>query len=176
MKKELCYHLGKITKPHGLKGEMQIWLDVDEPENYVGLEALYLDQKGELVPYIVEEIQIRGKKSIIKIENVNKIEDTEKLVNLDIFLPLKKLPKLRGNRFYYHEVIGYSIFDGVNHIGELKSIYESTGQDLFAIDKEEIEILIPIVDSFLKGIDHEEKKIVLSLPEGLIDVYLNPEK
>ncbi len=174
MKKDQCYHLGKITKPHGLKGEVQIWLDVDLPEAYETLEALFLEQKGELIPYIIEQIQIRGKKSILKLEDFKKIEDTEKIVGLEVYLPLKKLPKLKGKQFYYHDVIGYEVCDKTpeNKVGKLAAIYESTGQDLFAVLKDEKEILIPIVDDFIVSIDHEAEQIVVSVPDGLIDLYL----
>jgi 16S rRNA processing protein RimM len=175
MKKEQCYHLGKITKPHGLKGEVQIWLDVDLPEAYEDLEALFLETKGEMVPYIIEQIQIRGKKSILKLEDFKKIEDTEKIIGLEVYLPLKKLPKLKGNQFYYHDVIGYTVFNESveNEVGKLTAIYESTGQDLFAILKDEKEILIPIVDNFIVSIDHESQSIVVNVPDGLIDLYLS---
>jgi 16S rRNA processing protein RimM len=177
MQKSDCFSLGKITKPHGLKGEVIIWLDVDNPENYEDLDAVFLELKGQLVPFLIEEIQIRGKKSIVKFEDIDTIEKTDTIIDAPAFLPLKALPKLKGNQFYYHEVIGYEIFDDKNQktLGELKSIYESTGQDLFAIDINESEVLIPIVDDFIKAVDHKGKRISVSLPDGLIDIYLGQE-
>lgn len=176
MQKSDCFALGKITKTHALKGEVIIFLDVDVPENYDNLEAIFLEIKGQLVPYIIEEFQARGKKSIIKFEDINSIEEAEKIVNADVFLPLKALPKLKGNQFYYHDVIGYEIKDitSGNTIGSLKAIYESTGQDLFAIEFEGKEILIPIVDDFIHQLNHDQKCIEVILPDGLLDVYLNP--
>ncbi|MBK6978761.1 MAG: 16S rRNA processing protein RimM [Cytophagaceae bacterium] len=175
MKKNECYSLGKITKSHGLKGEVTIYLDVDQPENYKKLDVILLDIKGELIPYDVEKIQIRGKKSILKLKEITSIEETEKVVNAEVFLPLIALPKLKGNRFYYHEIIGYNIYDSNSEkeIGKIKAIYESTGNDLFAVDHNGVEILIPIVDQFIKKIDHQNTTIELNIPDGLVDVYLN---
>lgn len=175
MKKNECYSLGKITKSHGLKGEVTIYLDVDQPENYKKLDVILLDIKGELIPYDVEKIQIRGKKSILKLKEITSIEETEKVVNAEVFLPLIALPKLKGNRFYYHEIIGYNIYDSNSEkdIGKIKAIYESTGNDLFAVDLNGVEILIPIVDQFIKKIDHQNTTIELNIPDGLVDVYLN---
>lgn len=175
MQKSECFSLGKITKPHGLKGEVTIWLDVDVPENYIGLEGLFLEIKGQLVPFIIQELQVRGKKSIVKFEDINSIEATESIIDAQAYLPIKKLPKLKGKKFYYHEVIGYLLYDknSDKELGELKAIYESTGQDLFAVDIDESEVLIPIVDNFLESIDHETKRITVSLPDGLLDIYLN---
>jgi 16S rRNA processing protein RimM len=176
MQKSECYFLGKVTKPHGLKGEVTVWLDVDNPDYYNGLEAVFLEVKNQLVPYIIQEIQIRGKKSIAKFEGIEKIEATDTIVGSEMYLPLNKLPKLKGKQFYYHEVIGFEIYDIklMKSLGSLKAIYESSGQDLFAIDHNETEILIPIVDEFISKIDREGKKIEISAPDGLLDVYLNP--
>ncbi len=173
MQKSECFSLGKITKTHALKGEVIIYLDVDFPEEYEDLEAIFLDIKGQLVPYIVEELQIKGKKSILKLEDINSIDDAYKIVNCDVYLPLTALPALKGNQFYYHEVIGFEIFDTNTQstVGKLKAIYESTGQDLFAIDMDEKEVLIPIVDEFIKKVDRENQSIHVQLPDGLIDVY-----
>jgi 16S rRNA processing protein RimM len=111
----------------------------------------------------------------VKFEDINTIEATEMIIDAEAYLPIKKLPKLKGKQFYYHEVIGYKIFDNTTQkdLGELKAIYESTGQDLFAVDINESEVLIPIVDDFLDSVDHATKQINVSLPDGLLDIYLN---
>lgn len=175
MQKSECFALGKITKTHALKGEVIIYLDVDQPESYQNLEAVFLDIKGQLVPYIIEEIQVKGKKSIVKFEDISSIEEAESIVNTDAYLPLSALPELSDNQFYYHEVIGYEMIDAGNGqpIGTLKAIYESPGQDLFAIEIEGKEALVPIVDDFIVEIIHTEKKIKIVLPDGLLDVYLD---
>ncbi len=176
MQKSECFSLGKITRTHALKGEVIIFLDVDSPGDYSDLEAIFLEIKGQLVPYIIEELQIKGRKSILKLEDINSIEEAEALVNAPVWLPLSALPELKGNQFYYHDVIGYEIHDisSGTRIGTLKAIYESTGQDLFAIDVEEKEVLIPIVDEFIHKIDRENQRIEVKLPGGLLDVYMNP--
>lgn len=176
MQKSECFALGKITKTHALKGEVILFLDVDAPEYYSELEAIFLEIKGQLVPYIIEELQMKGRKSILKLEDINSIEEAEGLVNAPVWLPLTALPELKGNQFYYHDVIGYEIHDVASdtRIGKLKAIYESTGQDLFAVDVDDKEVLVPIVDEFIHKIDRENQKIEVKLPEGLLEVYMNP--
>jgi 16S rRNA processing protein RimM len=178
MQKSDCFSLGKITKPHGLKGEVNIWLDVDVPEYYSNLEALFLEIKGQLVPFIIQQIQVRGKKSIVKFEEINNIEATDSIINAEAYLPITSLPKLKGAQFYYHEVIGYQIRDtsSKQNVGPILAIYESTGQDLFAVDIEGVEVLIPIVDDFLISVNHTEKTISVKIPDGLLDIYLTQKK
>ncbi len=176
MQKSECFALGKITKTHALKGEVILFLDVDEPEDYDSLEAIFLEIKGQLVPYIIEELQMKGRKSILKLEDIDTIEQAEPLVNAPVWLPLTALPELKGNQFYYHDVIGFEILEAPSGspVGILKAIYESTGQDLFAIERDGKEVLIPIVDEFIRKIDHPGRRIEVELPEGLLDIYLNP--
>ncbi len=175
MTKEDCYLLGKLTKTHGLKGELAIWLDVDYPEDYEELDSVLLEIKGELVPHFVEEIQIRPNKSIIKFEDIDTIEDAQKLVNCDIYLPEDNLPELEDNhQFYYHEIIDFDIIDEVKgKLGKVLAVYTSERQDLIAMQYEGTEILIPIDDDIVKTVDREKKELYTSLPDGLLEVYLN---
>jgi 16S rRNA processing protein RimM len=174
MTKEDCYLLGKITKTHGLKGELAIWLDVDYPEDYEDLDSVLLEVKGELVPYFVEEIQIRPNKSIIKFEDIHTIEEAQKLVNCDIYLPEDNLPELEDNdQFYYHEIIGYTVVDATKgELGKVLAVYTSDRQDLIAMQYEGKEVLIPIDDDIVKTVDREKKELYTNLPEGLMEVYL----
>lgn len=174
MTKEDCYLLGKITKTHGLKGELAIWLDVDYPEDYEELDSLLLEIKGELVPHFVEEIQIRPSKSIIKFEGINSIEEAQKIVNCDIYLPEDNLPELEDNdQFYYHEIIDFTVVDEEKgKLGKVLAVYTSDRQDLIAMQFEGKEILIPIDDDIVKTVDREKKELYTLLPEGLLEVYL----
>ncbi|UTA66226.1 ribosome maturation factor RimM [Emticicia sp. 21SJ11W-3] len=175
MTKEDCYLLGKITKTHGLKGELAIWLDVDYPEDYEELDSVLLEIKGELVPHFVEEIQIRPAKSIIKFEDIDTIEEAQKLVNCDIYLPEDNLPELEDNdQFYYHEIIDFTVVDNVKgKLGKVLAVYTSDRQDLIAMHYEGTEILIPINDDIVKTVDRDKKELYTHLPEGLMEVYLD---
>ena len=83
------------------------------------------------------------------------------------------LPKLTGNKFYFHEVIGFEVEDKrLGYVGEIQSINDSTAQPLFEVLKGDAEILIPMIDHFLVKIDRENKKVIMDLPEGLIEMYL----
>ena len=83
------------------------------------------------------------------------------------------LPKLEGNKFYFHEVIGFEVEDKrLGIVGEIQSINDTTAQPLFEVLNDGIEILIPMIDHFLVKIDRENKKVIMDLPEGLIEMYL----
>ena len=75
-----------------------------------------------------------------------------------------------GNKFYFHEVLGFTIKDtNFGDVGILQAINDSTAQSLFEIDRDGIEILIPMNDEFIIKVDRENKTILVETPEGLID-------
>jgi 16S rRNA processing protein RimM len=174
MKKEDCFYLGKIVKKYSFKGELLIKLDTDQPELYEDLDALFVDVRDTLIPFFIESSQLHKSDLLrVQFEDVYTEADADSLLKSDVYLPLEFLPKLEGNKFYFHEVIGFAIKDkNFGEVGVLKGINDSTAQALFEIDRNGIEILIPMNDEFITKVDRTNKTIFVDTPEGLIDLYL----
>ncbi|MCC1483061.1 ribosome maturation factor RimM [Winogradskyella immobilis] len=176
MKKEDCFYLGKIVKKYSFKGELLAKLDTDEPDLYDNLDAIFLDLRGNLVPFFIEASQLHKSDLLrLKFEDVDTEADADALIKTELYLPLKLLPKLEGNKFYFHEVIGFVIEDkNYGTVGTLSGINDSTAQSLFEINKNGVEILIPMNDEFIVKVDRDNKTIIVETPEGLIDLYISP--
>jgi 16S rRNA processing protein RimM len=177
MKKEDCFYLGKIVKKYSFKGELLAKLDTDQPELYENLDAVFIQVRNSLIPFFIESSQLHKSDLLrLKLEEVNTEEDADSLLKSELFLPLELLPKLEGKKFYFHEVIGFTIKD-VNYgdVGTVKGINDSTAQALFEIDKDGVEILIPMNDQFIIEVNREQKTISVETPPGLIDLYLDNE-
>ena len=174
MNKEQCFQVGRIAKVHGLRGEVNVVLDVDYPEDYEGLEHLFLEQKGRLVPFFLEHFVIQpGGKALAKFEDLNSLEQVESLVGSEVFLPLAELPELEEDQYYYHELIGFEVFDETKGlIGPVQIIYDLETQDLLGVTHQGKEVLIPIQDGIITKVDKAAKKVYCQLPEGLLDIYL----
>lgn len=174
MQKKDCFYLGKIVKKYSFKGEVLVKLDTDEPELYENIEALFVDLRNNLVPFFIESSQLHKSELLrIKFEEVDTEEDADSILKCDVYLPLQFLPKLDDDQFYFHEIIGYTVEDlNFGTVGIVKSINDSTSQALFEIDRDGIEILIPMNDAFIKKVDKKKKLIIVETPEGLIDLYL----
>lgn len=175
MKKEDCFYLGKIVKKYSFKGELLAKLDTDEPDLYSNLDAIFVDLRGNLVPFFIESSQLHKSDLLrIKFEDVDTEPDAESLLKTDLYLPLDLLPKLEGNKFYFHEVIGFTIKDSnYGEVGIITAINDSTAQALFEVDRNGVEILIPMNDEFIVKVERESKIIEVKTPEGLIDLYLD---
>lgn len=175
MRKKDCFYLGKIAKKFSFKGEVLAYLDTDEPELYQDLESLFVEINKELVPFFIENSRLqKGEWLRIKFEDIDSEADADQIMGKEIYLPLNMLPKLEGNKFYYHEVIGFTIVDKrLGAVGQIQSINDSTAQPLFEVTKGDIEILIPMIDQFIVKVQRETREIHMDLPEGLVDLYLS---
>ena len=174
MRKEDCFYLGKIAKKFSFKGEVLIYLDTDEPELYENMESVFVEFNKNLVPYFIENSNLhKGDFLRVKFEDVDNEADADEIIGCEIYLPLNMLPKLEGNKFYFHEVIGFEIEDQrLGVFGKIVSINDTSAQPLFEVVNGSVEILVPMIDQFLVKIDRENKKVIMNLPEGLVEMYL----
>src|SRR5690606_12574855 len=176
MRKEDCFYLGKIVKKYSFKGEVLVKLDTDEPEIYENMESVFIALGNNLVPFFIEECSFHKSDLIrLKLEDVTSEADADLLIKSELYLPLGFLPKLTGNKFYFHEIIGF-VMEDINQgkLGVIKGINDSTAQALFEIDKDGKEILIPVNDDFIVKVDRDTKKIIVDTPEGLVDLFIEP--
>lgn len=174
MKKEDCFYLGKIVKKYSFKGELLAKLDTDEPDLYDNLDAIFINVRDRLIPYFIEHSQLHKSDLLrLKFEDVDTEEDADALMKAELYLPLAALPQLEGNKFYFHEVIGFTIIDkNFGEVGRITSINDSTAQSLFVLDRDGQEILIPMNDEFILEVNRANKTISVETPEGLIELYL----
>ena len=171
MKADLCFELGHVIKNHGIKGELLIFLDVDDPPKYEGLDSFFIEIKGKLVPYFIEAFKLQGTRAIVKLEDVNDIEHAKELSSSKIFLPLDLLPDKGENEFYLHEIIGFTIIDHESgRLGTIKQIYEANGNRLAGMNYHRKEILIPLNRDFIGRVDKKKKELHMNLPDGLLDL------
>ena len=174
MRKEDCFYLGKIAKKFSFKGEVLVYLDTDEPELYENMESVLVEFNNNLVPFFIENSSLHKNDFLrVRFEEVNTEEDADAILNKSVYLPLTMLPKLSGNKFYFHEVIGFEIEDKrLGIFGIIQSINDTSAQPLFEVLNGDVEILVPMIDQFLVKIDRDNKKVTMDLPEGLVEMYL----
>ena len=174
MTKEECFYLGTIVSKFSFKGEVLAKLDTDNPQDYISLESVFVLQGNKLVPFFIENAQLQ-KSSLLRIrfEDIDSESEAELLIKTELYLPLTQLPDLKGNQFYYHELIDFKVKENTGKtIGRLRSVNDQTTQALFEIidDKQRL-ILVPVHDDFITKVDRENSILILDLPDGLLDIY-----
>ena len=171
MRLEDCFQLGHISRIHGYKGSVVAFFDTDRPEAYTALESVFLEDRGELIPFFIEELAQNSKGHfILKFEEVEDEASALNLVGSELWLPLSILPPLEGKSFYFHEIIGFELWENDRLLGTCKSVVDSSAQPLLVLEHQGKEVLIPAIDEFIVQIDREAKRMVLQLPEGLLSL------
>ena len=175
MRKEDCFYLGKIVSKYSFRGEVLVKLDTDEPEIYENMESVFVSLGNNLVPFFIERCRLH-KSALLRIdfEEVKDETSADKIMGSELYLPLSMLPALEGNKFYFHEVVGFTLMDEVHgDIGVIQAVNDSASQELFEVEKDGKELLIPISDDIITQVDRNTKTIHVRTPEGLVDLYLN---
>ncbi len=166
------FYLGKITKLHSYEGKLVLYLDTDQPEKYSALTSVFVYENGGMVPYFFEEFKLNGNKAVVRFADVSK-EKASKMVNLELYLPVEMLPPLTGNKFYYHEIKGFEVVDDdFGSVGEINDVLEYPNQAVIQVFRNNKEVLIPISDDIIKQLDRKNRKLYVTLPDGLLEVYL----
>lgn len=162
--------IGYISKTHGLKGHVILRLNelVNIDEN---IKSIFLDLNGSQVPYFIEECRPNNAGYIIKLETIDVVDMSKKLIGKKAFalsdFILEEDESLK-------EFIGYAIIDSkLGNIGNIADVDEKTDNAIIkVIHPSGVEIILPFNDDFIIEIDDDLKTIEFNAPEGLIEMYL----
>lgn len=171
--KENCFYLGRIARTSGLKGDLFVVLDVDDPSDYARMDSVFVQVRGTLVPFFIDTVQLRNNGAVVHFEGMD-LEQARAMVGNELYLPLDVLPKLEGNRFYFHEVIGFEVVDARHgSLGRLREVLDNASQPVLCIDHPGgKEVMIPLIDAFLEKVDRADRRLYVCAPEGLVEFYL----
>ena len=174
MEKADCFHLGYVAKLHGYKGEVSLFLDVTNPEDYETLDAVFIEINGQLTPFFVTSFKLKNKGfAAVKFEGVVTENDARIILRKNLFLPAQILPKLSGKNFYDHEVEGFTVIDSLyGEVGILESIIDLQVNPLIQIMNGSKEVLVPLIDGLVEKVDRTKKTLHITAPAGLIELYL----
>lgn len=173
-----CYYLGYISSGSSKSSKLTIKLDTDNPGYYKKLESVLIQMNKSdqtPVPFFIDKIiRLAGNELTLEVKLSNQLSDTTFLKGKQVYLPLSQLPELKGNKFYYHEVIGFNVEDKIKgNIGKVKDIFDGSAHPLLVVMNGEKEILLPLNDTVLQKLDKNAGVIYVSAPDGLIDLYLS---
>ena len=168
IREEDVYKIGKIGKPHGISGEVTLRF-TDDVFDRVDADYLVLMVDGILVPFFMEEYRFRSDEvALIKFEDTDTMERASELTGCDVFFP-RELADSDDSEMTWSQIVGYDIVDADSHklIGRIGAVDETTINVLLELTDG---TLIPAADEFIRDIDHEERKLLMQLPEGLVNI------
>ena len=167
------FKIGKFVAIHGLKGELVLKHTLGKKSSLKGLQAIFVeDRKDSFLPWFIQETKIKNEEeTILKLDTINTREDAKKLTQKEIWLPEPDFKKFAA-KSSPGSLLGYAVINDGETLGPVLEVIEQAHQLLCRLEIETKEVLIPINESTLKKINHSKKEVNVSLPEGLLDIYL----
>lgn len=167
------FPIGYITKTRGLKGEIQIFFQYDNPDE-LELDVVFIEIFDKLVPFFVSSYQLLSNSTgYFFFEDVDHIDKTEELLKKSVFLPNTKKPVRNPDEFSIMDLKGFRVQEKTyGDLGEILEVNEFPQQFIATVKVDSVEIMFPIADDFIVEINKEKKVLEIDLPEGLLDVYL----
>lgn len=169
---EESFYIGYVSKTRGLKGEVQLFFEFED-YNELELDIIFLEVNKKLVPYFVAQVKLHNNSTAYAVfEDVDHVDKAQPLVRKKMYLPNEKMPERDPDDFRYTDLIGYLVIDEKHgELGEITDVREMPQQFIATVDMNGKELLFPLSDDLILGIDADEEIIEVELPEGLVDLY-----
>lgn len=165
---EEVYKIGRLGKPHGVKGEITMQVD-DDVFDRVDADYLVLMVDGILVPFYMEEYRFRtDSTALVKFEDIDTVERARELTNCDVFFP-RHLADSDEEEYTWSFFVGFDLVEAGSGktVGRIAAVDDSTANVLFELGND---LLLPASEELITHIDHEKKQITMDLPEGILDL------
>jgi 16S rRNA processing protein RimM len=169
-----AFYIGYITKTKGLKGEVQLYFEYDEP-GLLDLDVVFADISGKMVPFFVSVYKMQPNNTCnIYFDDIDHIDKAQPLLRKKIYLPLSKMPDRSDDDFHYNDLKGFIVTDEtIGELGEIIEINEYPQQFVATVTYQNKEIMFPLNDDMIVEIDEDEGTLLVDLPDGLLDIYLS---
>ena len=167
------FKLGKFVAAHGLKGELLLKHELRKKSALKGLKTIFIEQsKNSFLPWFIASTKIKNDEEVyVKLDGVDTREVAAGLTRKEVWLTEQDFKK-HAAKSSPANLLGYTIINDKKSLGEIIEVIEQPHQLLCRIEINQKEALIPLNEDTLKKIDHKNKEVIVNLPEGLLDIYI----
>lgn len=165
--------VGRIGRPHGLRGDVSVEVRTDEPDSRFAPGTALATEPASAGPLVVESCRWHSGVLLVRFEGVTDRDRAEELRGTMLVIDSADIPPPDDpDEFYDHQLIGLSVVkpDG-EAVGEVSDVLHH-GQDLLVIRRGKAEVYVPFVKALVPVVDLERGVLVVDGPPGL----LNPDE
>lgn len=169
IRQEEVYRIGRLGKPHGVRGELLFQFD-DDVFDRTEADCLIIEVDGILVPFFIEEYRFRSDSTaILKLEDIDTQERARQLTNCEVYFPRDLTPHDDEEELRWSFFVGFELVEaGTGRtIGRIAHVDDQTANILFELEDG---TLIPAAEELITDVDHDARRITIDLPEGLLEL------
>jgi len=160
--------VGRILRPHGVRGEMRMEILTGYPERLPLHRVFYLGPQAK--PYPVESVRFHQGAALIKLAGCDDRNTAETLRGLLVQIPLEDAVPLEEGEYYYFQVVGVEVFtDGGELLGRVVDVLDTGANDVYVVRGRRGEILIPAVEDVVRELDLTARRMVIVPLPGLLE-------
>ncbi|WP_299165663.1 ribosome maturation factor RimM [uncultured Arthrobacter sp.] len=165
--------VARIGKPHGIRGEVTVQLFTDAPEERFEPGAVFRVEPAAQGPLTVSSARWNKDILVLGFAEVPDRNAAELLRGAQLFIESDDTADNDGDAWYEHELVGLEARVGDDVVGRVSALRTMTVQDLLIIERSDgEEILVPFVEEIVPEVDVEGGFVVLTPPEGLLELNL----
>lgn len=161
--------IGKITKHQGNKGEVKVIPLTDYPDRFELLEQAILTKDDEQKRLNIEDMRYHKEFIILKFEGIDDIGAATEVKNFLIKIPKSEAMTLPKESYYLHDIMGLQVITNTGReLGEVTDILETGSNDVYVVESDEEEYLIPALKEVIDKVDLEAGQMIITPIKGLI--------
>lgn len=167
--------VGRIVKAHGIRGEVKVLPETDDPERFLDFESVYVGtEPGKVHEYTIKGIRFqpssKGITVLASFDEVKTRNDADALVKSKLYVSESEL-ELDSDEYFLYDLIGCTVLNREEEvIGVVKDVLEMPAQIVYLVSRTgKSDVMIPAVDVFIEEVDLDKRRIVINSIDGLID-------
>lgn len=163
------FRVGVIANTHGIRGEVKVFPTTEDPQRFKGMKEIILDTGSEKKVLEVTSTRFFKNLVILKFKGIDSINDIEKYKGKDLLVTRENAIPLNEGEYYIADIIGATVVteDGAQ-FGILKDVLTTGANDVYVVDHEGTEVLLPVIPDCVLERDMERKIVTVHIMEGLM--------
>ena len=162
--------IGKVVSTQGNKGEVNVLPLTESIDRFKNLDNVFLRNKNSQTVLNIEKIRIKKETVILKLKDIENIEEAKMIVGSFLEVERKNAVKLPKDTYFIFEIIGLEVYTENNiFLGKVENVISTGSNDIYIVkDKNEKELFIPAIREVVKNVNLEKKRITINMVDGLI--------